>query len=122
MESAADTKYYSDLVEDHVAAEILFGPFLDCNARENWRFFVHNSSCNAAAGCKCSFVRLNCQCSEIIALTKTVQNGMAAVLPYSTQQRITISANERNVLGIFSLFFDSGTPRFSAAANTPKPM
>jgi hypothetical protein len=55
MESAADAKYFSDLVEDHLAAEISFGPFLEGDARDNSRFFVHILSCNSAIGCNCSF-------------------------------------------------------------------
>ena len=119
MESAADAKFYSDLVEDHVATEISFGPFLDGDARNDGRFFVHNPSCNAATGCNCSFARLNC--SEIIALTENLQDGMAAILPDSMQQKITISANEKNIFGIISVFFGAVTARNSTAANTPKP-
>jgi hypothetical protein len=71
MESAADAKYFSDLDEDYSKAEVSFGHFLDGDAREDGRFFGHDPYCNAAAGCNCSFARLNC--SEITVLAQTIQ-------------------------------------------------
>ena len=93
MESAEDAKYYSDLDEEYATAEVSFGQFLDGDARDKGRFFRHDPRCNAAAGCNCSFARLNC--SEITALTQNIHNGITAVLPESQQHRITISAHER---------------------------
>ena len=80
MESAGDAR---------AAAEESFGQFLDCDARDQGRFFTHTSSCFAAAGCSCSSARLNR--SEISALTESVQNGMTEVLPETKQHNITIS-------------------------------
>ncbi len=77
LESAADAKYYSDLIEDHVVTKNSFGQFFDDDSRDNSRFSLHNHSCNAASGCNCSFALLNC--SEITALTETVQSGTADV-------------------------------------------
>ena len=119
MESAGEAKYFSDLVEAQAAAEESFGQFLDCDARDQGRFFTHTSSCFAAAGCSCSSARLNR--SEISALTESVQNGMTEVLPETKQHNITISSREKNILGIISLFFGAVTARGSAAANAPKP-
>jgi hypothetical protein len=59
-------------------------------------------------------------CSEITALTETVQNGMTAVLPESKLHSITISSQEKNIIGIISVFFGADTGSKSAAANTPK--
>ena len=70
MESAGEAKYFSDLVEAQAADEESFGQFLDCDARDQGRFFTHISSCFAAAGCSCSSARLNR--SEISALTESV--------------------------------------------------
>ena len=119
MESANEAKYYSDLEGDYTAAELSFRHFLGGDAREPGGFFVHAPTCNNAAVCNCSFARLNC--SEITALTQTVQNGLTAVLPESKQHRITVSSHERNVLGLISLFFGAVTTRFSTAADTAKP-
>ena len=72
MESAGEAKVFSD---DKAAAETSFRQFLDGNEREQGGIFVHAPNCNAAAGCTCSFARLNC--SEMTALVGAVQNGIA---------------------------------------------
>ncbi len=74
MEAAADEKYFLDLAQDHAAAEASFGQFLDDDARDNGRFFLHIPSCNGASGCNCNFARLNG--SEITALSESVLKGM----------------------------------------------
>ncbi len=117
MESAAEENYFTDLVKDHAAAEESLGQFLDRDPRDDSRLFVHIPSCNAAAGFNCSFALLNG--SEISALTEMLHNGMTAVLPESTQHKVTILTHETN--GIISVFFGAFTGRNSAAANYPKP-
>ena len=119
MEAAADEKYFLDLAQDHAAAEASFGQFLDDDARDNGRFFLHIPSCNGASGCNCNFARLNG--SEITALSESVLKGMSAVLPDPKQHNITISPNEKTILGIISAFFGVSTGRNSAEANSPKP-
>ncbi len=127
MESAAEEKSFMKLAEDRAAAEKSFGHILSGDARDKGTSFVHIGTflvhiprCNAAAaGCNCSFALLNC--SEITALTETVLNGMSAVLPESKQHNITISSNEKNVLGIIAVFFGAFTGRNSVEANAPKP-
>ena len=118
MESAEDAKYFSDLDEDYATAEVSFGQFFDGDARANDRLFAHNLSCNAAAGCNCSFARLNC--SEITALTHTIQTGITAVPPESKQHNVTVSSHEKNVLGIISQFFGAVTARNSTPLPSPR--
>ena len=117
MDSAGEAKYFSDLLEDQAAAEASFGQFLDGDAREQGGIFVHAPKCNEAAGCTCSFARLNC--SEITALAGAVQNGIEE--SSDERVRVTLSSTEKNVLGRISLFFGAVTKRCSAEANTPKP-
>ncbi len=107
MESANEAQYYSELEGGYTAAEVSFGQFLGGDARESGGFFVYSLTCNNhdADVCNCSFALLNC--SEITDLTQTVQNGSTAVLPESKQQSITISSQEKNDLGLISLFFDA---------------
>jgi hypothetical protein len=116
MDSAGEAEYFSDLLEDQAAAEASFGQFLDGDAREQGGIFVHAPKCNEAAGCTCSFARLNC--SEITALVGAVQNGIEE--SSDERGRITLSSTERNVLGRISQFFGAVTTRKSAAANSPK--
>ena len=59
MEAAADEKYSLDLAQEHAAAEASSGQFLDGDARDNSRFFLHIPSCNAASGCNCDFPDLD---------------------------------------------------------------
>ena len=59
MEAAADEKYFLDLAQEHAAAEASSGQFLDGDARDNSRFFLHIPSCNAASGCNCDFPDLD---------------------------------------------------------------
>ena len=93
MESAGEAKYFSDLVEAQAAAEESFGQFLDCDARDQGRFFTHTSSCFAAAGCSCSSARLNR--SEISALTEHVQNGMTEVLPETKRSFVRFNTHPK---------------------------
>ena len=96
----------SCVLEDYATAEVSFGQFMDGGARDDGRFFEHNSSCNAAA-------------REIAALTET-DHSIVVYLEHSVQASRLRPLYRRFQKKEIEFFFDIRLFSFHLGVVVPK--